>query len=60
MTWTNTGGRAHTVTSAAGSFGSTGPLSSGATYAHAFDAAGTFGYICAIHNNMSGTITVTP
>lgn len=60
VTWTNTGRRAHTVTSGDGSFGSDGSLASGATYAHTFDAAGSFGYICAIHSDMSGTITVTP
>lgn len=60
VTWTNTGGRAHTVTSGDGSFGSDGVLASGATYAHTFDAAGSFGYICTIHNDMSGTVTVTP
>ncbi|MBI2777780.1 MAG: cupredoxin domain-containing protein [Chloroflexi bacterium] len=60
VTWTNTGGRPHTVTSIDGGFTSSGTLSSGNTYAQTFATAGTFAYICGIHNSMKGTITVTP
>jgi plastocyanin len=60
VTWTNTGQRAHTVTSGDGGFGSDGALSSGTTYAHTFDSAGSFAYICTIHSDMQGTVTVTP
>ena len=60
VTWTNTGQRAHTVTSGAGGFGSDGVLASGKTYAHTFDSAGSFAYICTIHTAMQGTVTVTP
>lgn len=30
------------------------------TYSHTFTTAGTFAYICGIHNYMKGTIKVTP
>ncbi|TAL07116.1 MAG: hypothetical protein EPO00_09825 [Chloroflexota bacterium] len=60
VTWTNTGRRSHTVTSVDGTFGSDGSLSSGLTYAHTFATAGSFDYICTIHSDMRGTITVTP
>ncbi len=60
VTWTNTGRRAHTVTGSAASFGSEGAFGGGGTYTHTFTSAGTFPYICTIHNDMSGTITVTP
>ncbi|MDQ2725303.1 MAG: plastocyanin/azurin family copper-binding protein [Actinomycetota bacterium] len=29
-------------------------------YSHTFTAAGTYPYICGIHNYMTGTIKVTP
>lgn len=60
VTWTDTGQRPHTVTSADGTFGSDGALTSGKTYAHTFDSAGTFAYICTIHSDMHGSVTVTP
>ncbi len=60
VTWTDTGQRSHTVTSADGTFGSDGALTSGKTYAHTFDSAGTFAYKCTIHSDMQGTVTVTP
>jgi plastocyanin len=31
---------------------------SGGVFAHTFNTAGSFGYHCAIHTNMTGTITV--
>ncbi|MBI2763223.1 MAG: cupredoxin domain-containing protein [Chloroflexi bacterium] len=60
VTWTNKGKRNHTVSTADASFGSAGVMSSGATYAHTFDTAGTFAYFCAIHAGMKATITVLP
>jgi plastocyanin len=59
VTWTNTGRRAHTVTGRDGSFGGD-VVGSSATFAHTFTTSGTFPYICTIHSDMSGTITVTP
>lgn len=60
VTWTDTGQRPHTVTSADGSFGSDGALTSGKTYSHTFVSAGSFDYVCTIHSAMHGTVTVTP
>ncbi len=60
VTWTDTGQRSHTVTSADGTFGSDGVLTSGKTYAHTFDSPGTFAYKCLIHSDMQGTVTVMP
>ncbi|MEO8468807.1 MAG: cupredoxin domain-containing protein [Chloroflexota bacterium] len=60
VTWTNTGQRGHTVTSADGTFGSDGVLTSGKTFAHTFDSSGTFAYKCLIHSDMQGTVTVSP
>jgi plastocyanin len=59
VTWTNTGGTAHTVTADDGSFDS-GTVNPSATFSHTFASAGTFTYHCAIHTNMKATITVTP
>lgn len=60
VTWTDTGQRSHTVTSADGTFGSDGVLTSGKTYVHTFNSVGTFAYKCTIHSDMQGTVTVTP
>lgn len=43
VTWRNNGAVQHTVTS------DSGQLSSGATYQHAFNQKGTFGYHCTNH-----------
>jgi len=57
VTWTNNDSTAHTVTADDGSFDS-GNLDSGATFSQKFDTPGTYTYHCAIHPNMTGTITV--
>lgn len=59
VTWTNNDGFAHTVTLDDNSVDS-GNLKAGATFDHAFAAAGTFAYRCTIHASMHGTVTVTP
>jgi plastocyanin len=69
--WTNIGGTAHTATSdggifnsgqlaspSGGSYGGTG--TPGGSYQTTFATTGTFGYHCANHTYMTGTITVTP
>ncbi|MGH2550932.1 MAG: cupredoxin domain-containing protein [Thermomicrobiales bacterium] len=53
--WTNTGQIPHTVT---GSFYSSDILQPGDAAEYVFTTAGTFSYICALHDGMSGTITV--
>lgn len=58
--WTNTGDLPHTVTKDDGP----GPdftsetLSNGDTYEETFDTVGTIGYVCKIHPQQTGTITV--
>jgi plastocyanin len=58
ITWTNDGTvpEGHTVT---GDGFDSGVLKHGDTYSHTFDNAGTFDYVCTLHPNMRGTITVT-
>lgn len=55
--WTNNTGAPHTVT-AQGVFDS-GVIPAGGTFSRLFNQAGTFAYLCSIHPNMTGTITVT-
>ena len=59
VTWTNRDEEPHTVAATDGSFHSPG-MGTGATYSHAFPAAGTFDYVCSIHPSMHGTVVVTP
>ena len=58
VTFTNKDGFAHTATAKDKSFDS-GNLEQDATFEHTFEEAGTFEYLCAIHNSMTGTITVS-
>jgi plastocyanin len=57
VTWKFEDAVAHTVKANDGSFSSP-PLKSGQTYEHTFTKAGTFAYICSIHQYMTATITV--
>lgn len=50
----------HQIASDDGAFATSGPLGSGATYSVTLTKAGTYGYHCAIHPAMVGTITVAP
>jgi plastocyanin len=59
VTWTNEDNTTHTVTGT-----DPGPIASpdldhGETYSVTFDQTGTFPYICSIHTQMTGTVTVT-
>ena len=58
VTWTNDGSvpEGHTAT---GSGFDSGVLKQGETFDHTFNKAGTFDYVCTLHPNMRGTITVT-
>jgi plastocyanin len=58
VTWTNNGDAPHTVKWQQGAPESP-RLSKGSTYQRTFDAAGTFPYVCGIHSNMTGTVTVS-
>ena len=58
VTFTNKDEFAHTATAKDKSF-DTGNLDQDAAAEHTFDEPGTFPYLCAIHNSMTGTITVS-
>ncbi|MGY0236725.1 cupredoxin domain-containing protein [Longispora urticae] len=57
VTWKFEDGAKHNVKAADGSF-SSADLNSGATYTFTFTKAGTFPYICGLHQYMTATITV--
>jgi plastocyanin len=58
VTWTNNDSVGHDVTGDDFSSGDAGGLSSGETFEHTFDEAGTFDYVCTVHPGMEGTVTV--
>src|SRR5215207_2353686 len=58
VTWTNAGGRPHTVTADDGSFDS-GRLDPGEQFSETFEQPGTFSYHCGFHPEMQGSIVVT-
>ncbi|HET7829603.1 MAG TPA: cupredoxin domain-containing protein [Candidatus Limnocylindrales bacterium] len=55
--WANGDDREHTVSATDGSFGSS-VLGSGDGFEQAFDAPGTYRYLCAIHPEMTGVVAV--
>lgn len=55
--WTNSGAVDHTVTSDTSLFGSS-TLGPGASFEYQFNVPGTYGYHCALHPNMTGTVIV--
>lgn len=57
VNWLNDDDRPHTVTAGSGGFDS-GPMSARARFSHRFGTAGSFGYYCAFHSGMRGTINV--
>jgi plastocyanin len=57
VTWRFEDSAAHTVKADDGSFKSDA-LKDGQTYDHVFNTAGTYRYICSIHQYMTGTVTV--
>jgi plastocyanin len=57
VTWKNTDGEPHTVTSDTGLFRS-GGLDQDDTFSFKFDKPGTYKYVCSIHPKMVGTIVV--
>lgn len=59
LVWTNSDDFAHTARADEGAF-DTGDLAPGVTSEPVVvDEPGTYSYVCAIHNSMTGTITVT-
>ncbi len=57
VTWENVQGVGHTTTADGGEWNS-GSLSTGGTFSHTFETAGSFTYFCQIHPAMEGTIEV--
>ncbi len=56
VTWRNNDDRAHTAT---GDAFDSGVMATGATYRKTFPSTGTFSFLCIIHPEMTGTVTVT-
>ena len=60
VTWTNKDSTQHDVTENDGKDGPKSKLlAQGESYSFTFNTAGSFAYICSIHPNMTGTVTVT-
>ncbi len=59
VVWTNRDTVPHTVTAVGGGFGSEA-LDTGGSFTRVFPQAGSFGYHCAIHPEMQGTVLVSP
>jgi len=63
ITWTNDEAVGHDVTKEGGpgpkfSSGDPGGMDEGDTFKQKFDAAGKIDYVCTVHANMTGTVTV--
>jgi plastocyanin len=59
VTWTNNDQIPHTVKWDDGTPESPELTQGGDPYERTFDAPGTFSYVCGIHSNMTGSVTVT-
>lgn len=59
VTWVNEDAVAHSVVADHDTFPSSSLLDHGAHYAHTFNTAGTYPYICGVHPFMTGTVVVT-
>jgi plastocyanin len=55
--WTNNDSVVHTVSSTTGLFGS-GPLQPGESFEFLFDTPGDYAYLCELHPEMVGMVTV--
>jgi plastocyanin len=63
VTWTNEETVPHDVTKSGGpgpdfSSGESGGMAEGDTFSHTFDTPGKVEYVCTVHANMRGTVTV--
>jgi plastocyanin len=58
VTFTNEDGTIHTATSNPSGLIDSGNLNKGQSYTVTFTKAGTYHYICSIHQNMTGTVIV--
>lgn len=61
VTWTNQDSFDHSVQIDSLDFDGPkfGPQTMPATFSHRFTKAGTYAYICGVHNSMTGTVVVT-
>jgi plastocyanin len=61
VAWTNEDSAAHDVTSSSGPEGfASGSLATGQQFTFTFEHAGSYTYLCTVHPDMVGSITVTP
>ena len=61
VTWTNEDSAAHDVTSSSGPDAFASPsLATGQHYTHTFARPGAYTYLCSVHPDMVGSLTVTP
>ena len=58
VTWTNNEDVPHTVSFDDDAVSDSEELAEGDTFSATFDAAGEYTYVCAIHPDMKGTVTV--
>jgi plastocyanin len=61
VTWTNTDGSPHSIQDDSGRdlFPESADLDGGDSFSFTYDQAGTYAYLCGIHNYMRGTVTVS-
>lgn len=59
VSWTNEDAFAHSVKPADDLFPVSPNIDPAGTFRHTYDQAGTYPYICGIHNSMTGTVVVT-
>ena len=59
VVWTNDDDFPHTVTATMGEDFDSGNVAGGETYQYKLDEAGEIDYVCTIHPNQTGSITVT-
>lgn len=57
--WTNKDGFAHTVKPTDDLFPASPDIDAATPFRHTYDTAGSYPYICGIHNSMTGTVVVT-
>ena len=57
VVWTNEDAATHTVETSDGTLKS-GELVTGAAFQHTFTKAGKYEYVCGLHSNMHGSVTV--
>lgn len=63
VSWGNVDDTGHDVTKSSGpgpdfSSGEAGGMARGDTFTHTFNTPGTIEYVCSVHSNMQGTVTV--